>query len=552
MTIAGLPIVVAVAGGASGDAETHARWREAMAHLFGDLKRRHGRTPFAIVTAHDSPGERIAAEVAAGLNIAVHVAPRCGSDAPAYASRMPDYLLDGSCEGGKAATEDERAAECICRYSHVLVTFEEAGAPGLAATVAEKWRAQAFQFGDEEDDNDAVELWNTPIAGAHAVIGPSGGKHGWSISGWQPLHLIDRVNRTLLPAGRPAVAQSVNALLDAADWQAIREAAHSSDAADAGRKAQADAFEAGMSDLRAFFARADAAAIGAKSGLDLFIVGFAAAAPLAVFLYEGLTASRQHLLAALAYLAVILSTLAFGLLLVMTRRHSRQTISRLAAEFTRVHFFWRMAGVRARVESTLERWMPGNHPGVQMIARSVDFIAASVPAPPVDLTGHVHRIWVGPSGNDPVAKTPDGHPGSQTVWYSKKARIYRRRSARLSFLQGATFCAALLIAAAVIFILQRDQTLEPLLPLAISALPALAGAFSIYRERAALPTLAENYERMARIANTASKRLDHLAITPNPARARRVLEQFGREVIGESVDWLLVNMKQQVRPTFGA
>jgi hypothetical protein len=94
--------------------------------------------------------------------------------------------------------------------------------------------------------------------------------------------------------------------------------------------------------------------------------------------------------------------------------------------------------------------------------------------------------------------------------------------------QGSTLSGALLV-----------------VPLSISVLPALAGAFSIFRDRKALPSLADNYERMARIANVISRRLVRLEKQPNPQRGRKILEQFGREVIGEAVEWYSAHRKQR-------
>lgn len=562
MTSLSLYIVIGVTGGLDPAPATQAAWRTNLTRFFRSHRKRYRHAPHAILTPLRTVGEELAAEAAIEAGYAVFIVPDSSAPSPPQTARLngpveilPERLLQLSCKAGDGADVTERIAETICRFSHRLVTFDSDAADvcALADCTTKKWIGGDYNFGDEADDNDAHELLAAPPGDEIVRISstPAKPRQPFPIyDGLSPLHVLDLANEELADADDPDVRRSANDILNEADRETLR--ASLAAAPDPQLGAQ---FLEHLDALRLLFARADRSAIRSKTTLGSFTLLFAASGPLAVLFYELGSAFEHTIAGAGVYLASIFISLACGVYLIWTRRQPRQNISRVAAEFCRVCFFWKMSGVDARVETTLERWMPGNHRGVQLLARSLDFAVARLLPAPVDLVPLVQRVWIGPSGPDPVAQPLEGHPGAQTVWHPKSARKLRLQAAKLLGWQTATFVLAVISASIIIAALASGHELAGaliLLPLTISALPALAGAFSIYRERSSLPTLAENYERMARIANIASKRLDYLATHPDAVRTKRVIEQFGREALGESVDWLLAHLKQRVRPVMGA
>ena len=85
--------------------------------------------------------------------------------------------------------------------------------------------------------------------------------------------------------------------------------------------------------------------------------------------------------------------------------------------------------------------------------------------------------------------------------------------------------------------------------MAVSVLPAMAGGFAILRERMGHQTFADNYSRMDRIARRARVLLK-VAETQGDSEKRAVLlEQYGREAVGESIEWMIAQRLRRIEPS---
>jgi hypothetical protein len=159
-------------------------------------------------------------------------------------------------------------------------------------------------------------------------------------------------------------------------------------------------------------------------------------------------------------------------------------------------------------------------------ARSLDFIIASAPRVPPSDAVFFTQAWI----------------GTQINYHREFSGKHALSAERLEQLQFSVVMVAFGLAFALLTVVGLSAFRLPITleAMAISGLPAIAGGIAILRERFSYRVLAENYSRMLRLAKSALQKLER-----TPQNAVHISEQFGRETIKESTEWMQVHRQRR-------
>jgi hypothetical protein len=528
-----------------------------MAALIRSLHKRYARSPLVLLSARQSPAELALCDEAAKHDVRVLVAPGlCPGD----------HGCDVVHPDAAPPTSPDATAEIICRYAHILIISRPPGEPDASSFVSlleTKWTTGAFTWASQEEAHDAdlltlppvhgplIDLEQPPAPGAkqrrrsrrpwstRANFKPD---YGWEKGQDDQLAAINRINRDGDRISEDLAEAKAKTLLSD-DRLAEIVALARQDGGDSGVNdpAALHAFR-----LRTIFGRHDAFAIRTKRWLTWATIVFALAGPVGVLAYQFLATlglmKPDH--AIQIYVGIILTMLLAGLVLGLLRLQARFQEARNVAELIRVQMNWVLMGIDTRVEATIRRWIPSEVLSVQLVARTLDLWVACTPAPRFDATDFVLRTWVG-------TRSSADHAHAQTSWYRDNYLRMRQNSRRLQLLQFGSYGLAVALGVGMVAagtLMPRTGLVEGL---ATAFLPALAGAFSILHERGSYQMYAQSYQRMERVSQQTSALLQTNQ-GKDTGLPRRLLRQFGREAIGESIDWLLINRDQEVAPVMGS
>lgn len=500
---------------------------EIAQNLLKRLRASAPHTRFAVVTLARTQDERLVASTFARMGCVTWVP---AGAAPLDAS--PHVLPAGFC--GLNSGDPSAEVEALCRYSHLLIDIAPPtrASASLRTRVLEAWTGNIFHFGDDRADNEQLILLEPPPRGEliSLMLPPQDGPGGRKRPAFVARAQVKRVAHAL------AAFDHFNGVLQAASPSVVRERMQNlrtKGKFDGGQLQPDDdpAFTAGL----AIFGQASAQARAAKRGVDVFNYAYAIGPVVAVLLYEFARTNVSDADVALwLYLAAFGLLIAFAVALTVRQIHTRMLNARGVAELVRAQLFWRLCGVDARLETSIRRWAPGASVILEASARALDFIPASIgPARATD-----PRFFA-----DAFVNTQINYHHEYSTKHTKRAELLER----LQFFAVVTAfgLAFALLAVAGLGAFNRPVTLEAM---AISALPAIAGALAIIRDRFSYRVLAENYARMHRLAKSALEKLKE-----TPERAQTISEQFGRETIKESTEWLQVHRQRRanVQSLFG-
>lgn len=415
--------------------------------------------------------------------------------------------------------------EALCRYSHLLISVTPANtaADSLRARVTSAWRNNSFHFGDDEADDEQLIFLEAPPAGELISLAlPPSDFEG-------KLHRKDFVGADQLRRVKHALAEfnRFNAALIAASPAAALE--RSANLRRKGQMSEAHnvsedvAFATSLS----LFGQASAQARAAKNGVDVFNFVYAGAPAAAVLLYEYARANYPGTNWALwLYLGAFGVLIGFAWVLTVRGIHWRMLNARGLAELVRTQLFWRLCGVDARLETSIRRWAPGVSPVLEAGARSLDFIVASAPRVQPSDAVFFTQAWI----------------GTQINYHREFSSKHALSAERLEQLQFSVVMIAFGLAFALLTVVGLSAFRLPITleAMAISGLPAIAGGIAILRERFSYRVLAENYSRMLRLARSALQKLER-----TPQNAVHISEQFGRETIKESTEWMQVHRQRR-------
>lgn len=463
----------------------------------------------------------------------------------------------------RAAGAKADMADVICRFSHILVSVSENGSgdplTGRWVSHGRKWCEPSAVFEAELELSEPVIGPVFEINIDDAIVSARSGLKPGKV---KPRHRTvtersDDCDFLLGATARSQALQEFNRL--------NRDLARASEAqvSDAGATLLPDRAGDGTGELAGEGLATSLKLYGAAEWFAVkthnqllrpMHVLVAASLPVSIGLYEILTKLGEeswrmgvffYLLAFLAALGVVGYVRAFS-------SQERAQDARLFAEIVRISVWWRLAGVRSHLEPTLTWCLPRRPIGVVLAARALDLRTQVHAQATRDETEFVRREWVGPLAAE-LADRDLTHRHTQTVWYRLAADKQMKAARRLSQVQMALLVIATTVAAIAIGadVLVADPAMirDYVVPMAVSVLPAAAGAVAILRERRAHVALAENYLRMARVAERASARLANAAGAEGLALRRLILEQFGQAAIAEGADWLIVNRQRPLGPT---
>lgn len=538
----------------------------AFSHFVRKVQSRYGHSPLKILSrVREGLEEAFAIEALKG-GCSVDVLATTDSEASQAVARLRAALAEAGDRVHRVSPLSIAPDLFICRYAHILVCAATAANLSPPSILSE-WRKSDRRWGDEQPGDDAQQIVVPPTIGPviefdltkAAATAPHGNKLArlyaevadaaeFSLFPKQPgaLSELNALNRDLQ---RPSDAMAMAKAGDLMHPSYLQEIQASLLAQGASAE-EADAVSNDVSSLRATFGRGDAFAIGSKNRiLNPSLLFVTLALPGSVMAYEFFSHDSVGLrpVGLLIYMVILALVISIGGGLHIFRRQARQEDARLFSELIRVQIWWRVAGVGSRIESTMRRWIPNTLLGVQLAARSLDYRVALAPPVSKDLTPIVHKWWVGPS-LAPNDKAPPALRYTQTVWYRDNSRIQQENADRVGMLQNAAFVVALLLAGSALTThLLVGSSGEPwwaaLTSLGISVVPAVAGACSLYSNRNGFMFFAQNYSQMARTSARASERLATLTDT---GHRRQLIEQFGREVVGEGIDWLVARRQRRI------
>lgn len=554
----GIPIIVAIVGATSGLTPGQAqRLRELVSGLLKHLRRSLRHSAIEIIAALETEDVCLAADVFAASGCKVWATPSTLANSQhVFASNILELPAD-FCGLNTSNAGDDCLVEALCRYAHLLIDIapEQSGTPGLRERVVKAWRERAFHYGDELADDEQLALLEPPSSGAIIVLAlptrhagadrkATSWKAGWS---WQSNRAADGVDHSSI-----AARQGVAALQR---FDRFNRDLHSVNATTALARAEnllprAELMKIGALDsvepVRALFGQASAVARAAKRVCDRFNVLYAATPALAVISYEIGRANFGENTGLWLYV-VFLGALILAAVIIRGRRDQEKLLeTRVLAELLRAQLFWRLAGVTARLETSLRRWLPGAMPNLEAATRAIDFLLATAGAPGNTNLSFAAEHWIGASANpnDSVAT-------SQIHWHGAQSDLYRRRIKWMEAAQFGVFVFAFLLAIVPIAIGAVGPIPGLNVPIeaaAIAGLPALAGGLAILRERFALRSLSDNYARIHRLSLSARRKLDAASARSDQGEMLRIVEQFGRETIRESIEWMQTHRLRRIDP----
>lgn len=464
-------------------------------------------------------------------------------------------------------------ADIVCRFSHILVTISDTEA---LDPVAERWTGRVRHWCEASTIFEPELELGEPVAGPVYAINiteeiVARRKHlktrkvparlrsimetEFEADFWLDLSKgsgalfeFNRLNRDLSRASDVGVEQSRVTLMPAR----IREAAELILKASAPARPEQNDLEKSQ---RLYGAAEWFAMKTQNQMVRPMHVLIASSLPLSVGLYEVVTkvgTGESWRLGVAFYLAVFLLALGISFFVRLSALKERAQDARVFAELLRISAWWKIAGVRSHLEPALSWCLPFRPIGLVLAVRALDLRTQLLPDAVHDDTEFARLEWVGPGRKEAQADTDDTHRHTQTVWYRVNAAAQLRSAERLVGLQYSVLVVATLIAAAAFasdgWVLESKFIRDIAVPMAVSVLPATAGAVAVLRERRAHLALAENYLRMARVAERTTALLKVADGPDNLHRRRLLIEQFGQAAIAESVDWLIVNRQRPVGP----
>lgn len=497
-------------------------------NLLKRLRAAAPRTRFGVLTLARTQDERVVASAFGKMGCPVWI------PVGAAALGVSENVLPGAFCALDSGDPDA-AVEALCRYSHLLIEIvpPDARSVSFRARVVEAWSRNTFHFGDDRTDDEQLIFLEPPPHGELISLGlpPSQG----FVSKPKRRDLV--AENSVRSVGRAlAEFDHFNGALRAADTAVVRERMENLWKKGKFGQSQVQSnndpvFKAGL----AIFGQGSAQARAAKRGVDAFNYAYALGPVAGVLLYEfARTNIRDGDVALWLYLAAFGLLILFAMVLTARRIHTRMLNARGVAELLRAQLFWRLCGVDARLETSIRRWAPGVSHVLEASARALDFMPASF----------------GPPQTTDPAFFADAFVSTQIKYHDEYSTKHARRAELLERLQFFAIVSAFGLALALIVVaglaaFDRPVTLEAM---AISALPTTAGAIAIIRERFSYRVLAENYARMHRLAKSALNKLKE-----TPQRAKAISEQFGRETIKESTEWLQVHRQRRanIQSLFG-
>ncbi|MCX7357948.1 MAG: hypothetical protein NT015_07395 [Alphaproteobacteria bacterium] len=565
----GLPVIVGAVA-----LTQHGPLSEAEQRLlhatFKQLRAQFPKSPLQVVSVIENQAavELIAIARQHGFDaFALRIDASAGEAGSPFAPLENDAAVEEARAIAEAAVRGQALAPIatvLRRMAHILIAVERPAETPAAVgqSVLDAWINPNFDWSDCEDDPFESELITPPLSGPLCMVTGGGGRaramwrgigrggewvdvgrsmtnHPWM----EELASIERVNKL---AGRidPTEAKKCrDSLLSDDQWAVVEE----SDAVRSLSEEARSRFLAELGHARDIFGECDARAIKTKRRMEALNLFFASSVPLAVLAYEVLGNERPRL-AIIAYLVIIVAAMIVGFVLAGSTMQRRFQDLRHCAELVRIGVFLSIAGFSGRMQTIVTRWLPERLLISHFCARALDDVLRHAPPPTQSLTDFVQTAWIGPS-----RKAPRGPRSfsTQSVWYAQKSDYHRRRHWILDAWQQTILALALIAAAVLLALPEMGWGGLPLMfaAVAISFLPATAGAISIVRERMSHQALGESYEKMAYLAERASALLDRHR--EDPKRRALVVRDFGVEVTGECIQWLLASRRQRIEARAG-
>jgi hypothetical protein len=539
----GCPCVIGIVGGDTAmSPDVEARLRMVAADVVRKFRRMMPDTDIEFVAAPRSRSAQIFAEVARDSGLVVAMLPLAGEATPPATSRariLPvNYCrLDEAPDGYGAA-----AAEAICRYAHALIDIGADGevAQGLRAHVLTAWRSGEFRYGDDPADDEQLLLLESPPSGPLYTVSltdleraPEKGRPFRARKSWR-LEPIDRSDGETRDASVLRAFNRLNRLLRTADPRIAADRSHRT--FNLAKLAEGGVTEQSAPPAflraRSLFGQASMRARQAKTLVDVFNYIYASSPAVAVLGYEALRGDGQLSAPAALwfYIAVFAAFLLSSATMRLFRVHTNFLEARVTAELLRAQAYWRLAGVSARLETTIRLWLPGASPTLEFVARSIDYLMAAEAADGEPRPGFALERWM----------------TSQIGWHGDTAEEHYRRVNVLENGQFVVFAVALALAAGLIFsrALISGDWAGVIEGMAISGLPAVAGGFAFLRERFSYQPLADSYTRMKRLSESALKKLAKAG--DDAARIEKIGIRYGRETIRESIEWMLTHRLRRI------
>ncbi|HEX5736350.1 MAG TPA: hypothetical protein VF131_26200 [Blastocatellia bacterium] len=257
-----------------------------------------------------------------------------------------------------------------------------------------------------------------------------------------------------------------------------------------------------------------------------------------VCFFQAYSDIRQRVVFLLVYMSLLGVAYIFYALAKRNEYHGKYLDYRALAEGMRVQFFWLLAGLKKPVADYYLRKQRSELDWIRKAIRvwtlSMEFQEA--PNKTVATSPHQLRLvlneWV----------TGQRRFFANAAKRDQRKLKWQKRFVRLFFL----ISVALTATQTVLQIYQQASQGEDWLIFSMGLALVIAGLLAGYGERRALAEQIRQYAQMATIFANAEQRLTELLEKGEQAQALELLEELGKEALGENGDWVILHRERAV------